>query len=557
MKKQEYIHIMSEIEPDEFMKQRIERKVFDMSKEKTKTSARPFKRVAVLAVCLAVTAGIGVSLPVMAEHIPAVKNALSYFSSDESYIKNPVAKNDAVGEFAETVNIVNADKENKFAFNIQDVYYDGNDVLIYYVFEADGEEFDDYTSISSEDFEIYADGEKVTWSEEQFYDSVSVISAGKCDDGIFAGMINFKADVLPDEDTVNMEIKLNSVSCLNTNVRVFNYDADDPCYDYAEPDVCDVGISCSFDMIRKNDLIKTYEINQTKEGFTLNSVTISPVRTHIDITNCDGYACSLTDENGNELEFLNMYDFDTPLKTAKTLTFSIKDLNKDNLPEICSFTFDIDGGYRNEDTFKNQIYYKNEDKVYIPSKEEAEKWVAENRTVMDYTQLENITPFNTYRSFDYGDDENGTSNDMNKYSFKISNVEYVTNVNSLDLENCAVSPYELSYFETDEDGNILNNETLVIMDYTIRNDDDIPLEYGIIGGLIVKDDIKRDVASGDIYYLDKSDNEGKHKLFFTIGVGEEKTIRVGKLVDSDDVEKGLLYFEDHGTPEYDVYMALE
>lgn len=539
MRKQDLLSIYSEIEPDEFMKQRIERKVLSMNKEKTTAKRVSFKRAAVLAVCIAITGGAVASLPVMAEYIPAVKNALRYFSSEESYIKDPVAKNDAIVELAETVDVVNADIETGISFNIQNVYYDGDDVLIYYVFQTDGEKFSDYNSITARFFRLFADGKEIMLDENE------IISGGKCDDNTYAGMIQFSADALPDKDNLNMTIEISNVEMLNTKVYYFNYDADNPCYDFGKPDVYTADISCSFDMNRQHDLAKTYEINQTKEGITLNSVTITPVRTHLNMTMGDGYTWTLTDNNGNELEFLNMYDFDTPLKDAKTLTLSIKDINKNDFPEVCSFTFDIDGGYRNEDTYNNQTYNRDEI-TFIPSEEEADKWIAENRTVLDYTSIPNRTPANEWRDYDYDTEYLYGDDDINHYSIKISNVEYITNVNSLDLENCALSPYEYSSFKTDADGNILNGLTLVVYDYSMRNNQDNAGSISIMGGFARKHDIRNGCCGGDIYYIDKADNGGKSLLKYNLQPHEEKTVRVGRLVDSEAVEEGLVYIEDHG-----------
>ncbi len=369
MKKQEFMQIMSEIEPDEFMKQRIERKVLSMDKKQEPSKKIHFRKVAVLAVCIAVVCGTGASFPVMAEHIPALKNALNYLTSNETYIKDPIAKNDAMLELAETVEITDTDEDADITFSVQDVYYDDNDVIIYYAFETNGDELKKYNGITSRFFRIFADGKELTFPENE------IMSSGQCDENTYAGMLNFPASYLDNAENVNLRIDMHSLELSDSNTYYFNYDADNPCYEYAKPEVISVDISCSFNISKINNVEKIYEINQSKNDITLNSVTITPVRTHIDFTDMvenRNYAWTLTDNNGNEIQFINKNDFDTPLKNATSLTLKFLDLNADDLTEVCSFTFDIDGGYRSDDIYSNQQYNR-ENLTFIPSEEEVDK----------------------------------------------------------------------------------------------------------------------------------------------------------------------------------------
>ena len=246
----------------------------------------------------------------MAEHIPAVKNAMDFLFG--RYSKEPIEHNDAVPELAQNINATAKDTESGVLFNVQDVYYDGEDIAIYYLFEAPDPAFSKYTGLSSEDFELYANGERIVWSEEDFYESVRIISSGKCGENCFAGMINFKADVLPQSDNFNMEIKINSLQCSEYKL-VFNYDIEDPRYDWQAPDTIPANISCKFDVSKTNGLIKTYEIGEEKAGYTLNTVTITPLKTIIDLSMPDDndIVCTFTDNNGNELDFMGKYEFDT------------------------------------------------------------------------------------------------------------------------------------------------------------------------------------------------------------------------------------------------------
>lgn len=373
MNKREFTNIISRFEPDNAMKERIERKVLNMEVTERKPK-KSIKKTVVISICAAAIT-IAASVPIMAEHIPAVRNAMEFLMG--SYSKEPIEHNDAVPKLAQSVNVSAKDAENSVAFNVQDVYYDGKDIAIYYLFEAADPEFSDYTGLSSEDFELYANGEKIVWSEEDFYESVRIISAGRCGESSFAGMIDFKADVLPDSDNFTMEIKINSLQCSEYKM-IFNYDVEDPRYDWKEPKTIPSDISCKFDVSRKNGLIKTYEIGEEKAGYTLNSVTITPLKTIIDLSMPDGVdvVWTLTDNNGNELDFMGKYEFDSPLKDTQSLTLKLMNKNGNGFTDICSFTFDIEGGYRSENI--NPEYTSNGPE-YVPSLEESDKWLEENR----------------------------------------------------------------------------------------------------------------------------------------------------------------------------------
>ena len=190
-------------------------------------------------------------------------------------------------------------------------------------------------------------------------------------------MINFKADVLPQSDNFNMEIKINSLQCSEYKL-VFNYDIEDPRYDWQAPDTIPANISCKFDVSKTNGLIKTYEIGEEKAGYTLNTVTITPLKTIIDLSMPDDndIVCTFTDNNGNELDFMGKYEFDTPLKDATSLTLTLMNKVGNGFSEICSFTFDIDGGYRSANIAPE---YTSNGPEYVPSLEESDRWLAENR----------------------------------------------------------------------------------------------------------------------------------------------------------------------------------
>ncbi len=524
MNKREFTDIISRFEPDEAMKERIERRVLSMENISRKPK-KSIKKTVVISVCAA-AAAIAVSLPVMAEHIPAVRSAIEFLMG--SFSKEPIEHNDAVAELAESVNVSAADTEKGVAFNVQDVYYDGKDIVIYYLFEADDPAFSDYMGLSSEDFELYADGKKLVWSEEDFYESVRIISAGKCGDNSFAGMISFKADILPDSDNFNMEIKINSLQG-SRNIMVFNYDAENPMYYWQTPDTISADISCEFNVSRKNGLVKTYEIGEEKAGYILNSVTVTPLKTIIDLSKPDNndVAWTLTDNNGNELEFMGNYEFNSPLKNTESLTLTLKDLYKDGYPEICSFTFDIEVGYRNG--ISEPEYVRTEPK-YIPSEEEAHKWIEENRIKLNASDC-GVKPAGSYID----------STDDGSFSVTVSDYTLVKNVNDLDLTGDISSPYENYSRLIDENGNF-TGKTMVVFDYTIKNNSDE--ERAFCAGnekIFSADDMTIPLNSGDVAYLSPKDNGGKNAWVLNFAPNEERTVKIGFMIEDENADKELIF----------------
>lgn len=523
MDRREFIDIISRFEPDEAMKERIERRVLNMESTDRKPK-KSIKKTVIISVCAA-AAAIAISVPAMAEHIPVVRSAIEFLMG--SFSKEPIEHNDAVAELAESINVSAEDTENDIVFNVQDVYFDGEDIAVYFMFEADDPAFSDYMGLYSEDFELYADGKRLVWSEEAFYESVRIISAGKCGDKSFAGMINFKAGVLPDSDNFNMEIKINSL-CGSRNIMVFNYDAENPAYEWQTPDTIPVNISCKFNVGRKSDLVKKYEIGEEKSGYILNSVTVTPLKTIIDLSKpSDGdTVLSLTDSNGNEFEYMGNGEFDSPLKNTESLTLTLKDMYKDGLPEICSFTFDIDGGYRSGSI--NSEYVRNEPE-YIPSMEEAERWVDENRIRLTADRV-SVNPAGSYIESDDG-----------KFSVTVSGYTLIKNLNDLDLTGDIISPYENYFRKTDENGNIINM-TLVVFDYTIRNNRGEELQF-CAGGekLVSSDDMAITLNSGDPAYLNSKDNGGKNAYMLNFAPYEERTVKIGFMIEDEYADKELIF----------------
>lgn len=524
MNKREFTDIISRFEPDEAMKKRIEGRILSMESIDRKPK-KSIKKTVIISVCAA-AAAIAVSMPVMAEHIPAVRSAIEFLTV--KFSKDPIEHNDAVAELAESVNVSAADTENGVAFNVQDVYYDGNDIAIYFLFEADDPAYSDYMGLSSEDFELYADGNRLVWSEEDFYESVRIISAGKCGDNSFVGMINFKADILPDSDNFNMEIKINSLQG-SRNIMVFNYDAENPMYYWQKPDTIPADISCEFNVSRKNGLVKTYEIGEEKAGYILNSVTVTPLKTIIDLSkpNDSDVAWTLTDSNGNELEFMGNYEFNSPLKNTESLTLTLKDLYKDGYPEICSFVFNIEGGYRNGNIKPEYVRTEPE---YIPSEEEAEKWIEENRIKLSASDCD-VKPAGSYI---------GSADDSN-FSVTVSNYTLVKNVNDLDLTGDIFNPYENYSRIIDENGNFAG-KTMVVFDYTIKNDSDEERAFGTGSEKIFSaDDMTVPLNSGDVAYLSPKDNGGKDAWVLNFAPNEERAVKIGFMIDDEKSNKELIF----------------
>ena len=523
MNKQEFTDMISRFEPDSDMKYRIARKVLNR-KELNKIPQRIKKKTLIVSICAAALAVI-ISVPVMAEHIPAVKSAIEFIMN--SFSKEPIEHNDAIAEYVDNVDVSAEDSENDITFNVQDIYYDGKDIVIYYCFETANPDFVDYIGVSSEDFELYADGKKIVWSDDDFYESVRIISSARASENLFMGMIQFKADVLPDYDNFNMEIKINSLLG-NKNIMVFNYDAENPAYNWQASDMISANISCKFDVQKKNDLVKTYTIGEEKAGFVLNSVTVTPLKTLIDLSNenNEDIAWTLTDNNGNELEHMGYNEFNSPLKDTKYLTLSLKDMYKDGFPEICSFTFSIDEGYRSKNI---DLKFVRREPEYIPPQSEADQWIKENRKKITAAECD-VNPAGNY-----------IHAENKKLSVTVSDYTLIKNVNDLDLSGDIFSPYENYSRIIDENGNI-SEKAMVVFDYTIRNNTGEEVFFGAGNEkLFSSDDMSVPLNSGDVAYISPKDNGGKKSWILNIAPYEERTVKIGFMITNENADKELIF----------------
>ncbi|MCM1480975.1 MAG: hypothetical protein NC085_14845, partial [Muribaculaceae bacterium] len=122
MNKREFNEIISKFEPDEGLKEKIERRILTMERTEKK-SKRSARKTLIISLCAA-AAVLAAGVPVMAEHIPAVKSAVEFFMGNFS--KEPLAHNNAVPELAESVNAAAEDSESGVSFGVQNVYFDGN-----------------------------------------------------------------------------------------------------------------------------------------------------------------------------------------------------------------------------------------------------------------------------------------------------------------------------------------------------------------------------------------------------------------------------------------------
>ncbi|MDE7289629.1 MAG: hypothetical protein K2N71_09050, partial [Oscillospiraceae bacterium] len=199
---------------------------------------------------------------------------------------------------------------------------------------------------------------------------------------------------------------------------------------------------------------------------------------------------------------------------------------KDGFPEICSFTFEIDCGYRSG--IINSEYVRNEPE-YIPSMEEAEKWVEENRVKLTADNV-SVNPAGSYIDIEGG-----------KFSVTVSDYTLIKNLNDLDLTGDIYSPYETNSHRIDENGNI-SDMTLVVFDYTIRNNcgEELQLCAGY-EKLVPADDMTITLNGGDPAYLAPKDNGGKNAYMLNFAPYEERTVKIGFMIEDKYADKELIF----------------
>ena len=369
-------------------KRRMERKMM-------RTRYCTKKKVGIfLAAAAAGMLGIAAAAPAVASS-DAVKGIYAFFGSEKYYTKNPVEKNDLTS-YAEKED--ETQKTEDGTIRMENIYCDGNHLSVTLRLTDLPEALQDSTSIESE-VTGTLNGQKLSFlgitgvyamnaktgglaslSEQEsgeYYDKEDVSIAGfvKSGEGEYSIVLSAEcSEMFQGNPEASLPLQLSfsflqgidatSWSWFETGTSL-NGDKEEMNYN-CEPEslgVVPVGITLTAEVQADTSQTDVYSVGETKAGYTLESVTVSPFSTEIrfsEDTAFDSYdVMYVTDQNGNSYDIIDTNAADTTtyqdsaweaaLNDATELTIRIVPEGKNNLDAAGTvFTVPIDKGYRTQ-----------------------------------------------------------------------------------------------------------------------------------------------------------------------------------------------------------------
>lgn len=451
-------------------------------------------------------------------------------SHKEVYTKDPEKKMD-LSAFAKPVN----DEEKQSGANItmQSVYCDGQNLAIGLALTPNDEDLKRMTTVSAH-ISAKLNGKSIDRVYD--YENLDYPELGfvKSDDGVFYETMYYTNLDITEES--ELEISIYGLQGINGKLMTYNYAAS-----VYEPERTSISAYADDKFEFKATVTpdtsnnRTYEINETKDGITLESVDITPFKTTVSI---DGLAerqsIRIFDQNGEELEIIHNdsyenweWKFVPPLKTAKRLSVQVFDIDTDDFPTLYEFTFDIEKGFAD----KYDVKFDNSDVVYVPPYEELnddeENLKKYNANLAKAAQKAERIPVNT----------------------PVERTQYIDEV----LEECGeAEPIAMEWKITgsrigDVAGNVSedhwevlkdiddvtpDNAKMLFVTYEITNKTDLTGSIYTNGGLVIySKDFEVTLTEPD--YASNKDYGGKSSWKYTFEPGQTKTITYGYVIPED------------------------
>lgn len=486
-------------------------------------------------ITIAVAAAIACGIPVAADYI---KNAFS-FVSNEVYTKNPAMQMD-LSPYAEDVNKNSA--QTIADITMQSVYCDGENLSIAFALKPTNEELKKMTRITAyittklNDTRIKTDpGEMQSTVPINFYAS---------DDGTFYAMQNYQQLSVKENSALDVQIS----SLKGFDDKHVTWIPDNPNdfygsggYMSAETDVFSDKFNFESTVNPDTSNNKLYEVNETQDGITLESVFVTPFKTDIVMTGLsERQSFRVVDNDGNQLEHINFFDgvqtLTSPLTTAKQLNIEVFDLDTDNFPTEYTFTVDIEKGFANKYT----VEWDDSDVVYNPPREELEKhWEEENarieQEIAERVNNAEKIPVNTVV-----DSEEYITIDETPENYEDAKITVSYKITGSMIDDSA--NYELmdadrwNWYEEYSDLTPENTKMLIVT-YELTNNSDKSGRMCFSGSKIYSKDTKYNAHEPD--YMPDRENGGKSSYMFDFEPYETKTITCGYIVPEEYVEVGF------------------
>lgn len=454
MKETDFIHAIDSFQLDDSLKYRVKRKVeLSMKGSQSKKAVgnrnrkpRNVRKAVIFSTCLVAVIGMSI-VPIMADDTSLLENLIAKVQ----------VKNVNVQEYSKEVNttpdttVQLNESQDVMSVYVNNYYYDGETLVVTWGIQGNDEALSRCNYIVG-DMALRIDGEVLDNGEK----STSTFYGESNQSGQYVGQINVDVSNIENIEGARVDIDFSNFyarDCINCD---FNYETLH--YENFETDVYNDTISFSFNVEKTNEP-DYYTVNQTEGDLTVNSVTISPSCTQIDVDIQGEYFLLIHDNLGNELAWessVSQDTFATPSIDATSLDIAIYNIEEKNkvtptpsyvvnVPIKCGYDVQMD------DTNVVKVYNPPIEEIKPLLKAQAES----NLKGIDSMGTPNDSIFNS-DTIQYEGDGN--------YTITVNSFEYLDSLDGFNI---------MRYENVDEDGMVKDGYQAVAVDVTVTNNLDV------------------------------------------------------------------------------------
>ncbi|WP_298482351.1 hypothetical protein [uncultured Ruminococcus sp.] len=334
------------------------------------------KAAAIVSVAAAAALGITFAAPAVASS-EIMQNIYAFFSSEAVYSKDPATKNN-LSSYAQ---LVQTEKDgSNGTLHVESVYFDGDNIsmtlrltdlpenmlestCLSAPIEATlgGQElkFRDITGEFAVDSET---GVIASMSEEAegktTYTTMSLAGFVKSDNGYCTVLTaTYDGEI---KDTLPLQLSIPYYRGSNSSIQILASETEDGnrCYEPKDIGICQSNLSLETTVQYQSGLKTTYDVQETKNGITLERIIVSPFSTEIAISGDFGEydTVYITDQNQNSyqpifdtdnpLSFNGISTWEAPLTDATSISITIVPDKGEIEDGGTCFTVPIEKGYR-------------------------------------------------------------------------------------------------------------------------------------------------------------------------------------------------------------------
>lgn len=498
---------------------------------------------AACAAAFVVLVGVSVANPALAAGVPFLGDIVGFLRGGRSH--DAVVQEGAVGSYVQPVASGQALGDQQF--QVKDAYFDGEVLLL--TTQMDLNSAPEEYRVLQPAFELTftADGKEL--SPAYNWRTGLTQQMSRASETSYVGTITLYLldDVLP--DSFELSVKVADLEALDTKHMVKSLLGFGTYKEktYSLPS----GQSFSCTVRRDDSLRKVYEVNETKNGCTLENVTVTPAMTEI----CLGEDTGTDPETGNSVimvaydgdgkqleiigqvgdyhhQFFRTLDKD---ETSVTVKFYPMDNQFDALAE---FVVPVEGGWYEE---KPQTPWEDDGTpvVYDPPREEESDWSQSG----DSTRMVELGETFTIRQ--------GGLMTSGSVDAAFDNLRYYDSWRDAGIADEDMNlPGELKDGLVSEDGYtfVLLDLTLQAHDLTVRDSDENGTKGNLwsadFGELTYRDPELRDLTKGEVIcgegtaYCSEHGNGFTDYYHFFLEGDETKTLQMGYLVKTEELQAG-------------------